>query len=232
MTKQKIAVIVGVPVVAILLLVGGFFLGKHGYDKKKLSSLDDATSSYAASNNSVPLGQDEPSGTTNNLSVNTPQAMDLGQLGAGAGASGGAQGNSASSSAGSGGGSNSLNPATFKDYEKYKDQQHALFGEINKGTGDELVMNKRAAVYYRGWLTHGQVFDQSRTNTSGQKQPLIFTLGAHEVVPGMEEGVLGMKVGGKRLIIIPPAVGYGAQGQGPVPPNSLMVFEVELVTVQ
>ena len=230
MTRQKIIVIVGVPLVSLLLMGGGFALGHNKLGDKKLNNIEQASSSVAGStSSSVPLNQargvaDSPSG----LSVSGSGASSLGQLGD---KSTGTQG-SGSSGGSSSPSSNAPDSKTFADYEKYKDQQHALFGEIVKGTGEELTPNRKAAVYYKGWLTNGQIFDQSQVNSSGQKQPLIFTLGAHEVVPGMEEGVLGMKVGGKRLVLIPPAVGYGAAGNGPVPANALMVFEVELVTVQ
>ena len=137
----------------------------------------------------------------------------------------------------SGNSTNSSNTAKpkkedFAEYEKYKDSKSALFGEIKYGTGAEAVVNKKLAIAYKGSLTNNTVFDQSRTDASGKIEPLVFVLGEHKVIPGMEQGVLGMKVGGKRRIIVPPSVGYGATGKDPIPPNAVMVFDVELLAVQ
>ncbi len=128
--------------------------------------------------------------------------------------------------------SNLVDPSTFAKYDQYKSNSAALFADIQKGTGAELTVNKKAAVVYKGWLTNGQLFDQSRPDSSGQLQPFVFTLGAHQVILGWEQGIGGMKVGGTRLLIIPPSVGYGASGQGSIPPNSVLVFQVQLLAVQ
>ena len=90
------------------------------------------------------------------------------------------------------------------------------------GEGAEAAAGNTAGVSYSGWLSNGALFDQ------GQFE---FTLGANEVIPGFEQGVTGMKVGGTRLIIIPPELGYGANFIGSIPGGSILVFEVELVTV-
>lgn len=121
----------------------------------------------------------------------------------------------------------------LKKYEtEYKTGQSSLFGDIQVGTGDEVLATSKVAVVYKGWLTDGTVFDQSRTDDTGKLQAFSFTVGAHQVIPGMEESIVGMKVGGVRRMIIPPAVGYGAQAQGTIPANSLLVFNVQLVAVQ
>ncbi|GAC1388131.1 MAG: hypothetical protein NVS1B7_7450 [Candidatus Saccharimonadales bacterium] len=125
-----------------------------------------------------------------------------------------------------------FDPTTFSQYDKYKNDPGALFAEVQAGTGESLVANKKAAVYYRGWLTSGQVFDQSRTDSAGQLQPFIFTMGAHQVIPGWEQALSGMKVGGTRLVIVPPAVGYGSTGQGSIPPNAVLIFQVQLGAIQ
>lgn len=125
-----------------------------------------------------------------------------------------------------------IDPATFSQYEKYKDAQQALYADIEKGTGTELSSGKTAAVVYKGWLTNGTVFDQSRADSSGKIQPFTFTLGAHQVIAGWEQAMSGMKVGGSRLLIVPPATGYGSAQTGPIPPNSVLIFEVQLVAVQ
>ncbi len=125
-----------------------------------------------------------------------------------------------------------LDPATFMEYEKYKDGNSALFGDMQAGSGDELTTGKKAAVYYKGWLTNGQLFDMSRPDKDRKLQPFIFELGANQVIAGWEQALSGMKVGGTRLIIVPPAVGYGASGQNGIPPNAVLVFQVQLLAVQ
>ncbi|MEW6319554.1 MAG: FKBP-type peptidyl-prolyl cis-trans isomerase [Acidobacteriota bacterium] len=108
--------------------------------------------------------------------------------------------------------------------------------DLVPGTGAEARPGMRVSVHYTGWLydesaadRKGRQFDSSRT--SGQ--PFDFQLGAGEVIPGWDEGVKGMKVGGSRQLVIPPAMGYGAAGAGGViPPNATLVFDVELVHVQ
>jgi FKBP-type peptidyl-prolyl cis-trans isomerase len=117
-------------------------------------------------------------------------------------------------------------------YEQYKDGQHALLGEILVGSGTELKSGMKAAVYYKGWLTNGTLFDQSKLDDKGQLQPFVVSIGAHQVIAGWEEGLVGMQVGGKRRLIVPPAVGYGSQGQAPIPGNAVLVFDVELLAAQ
>ncbi len=97
-----------------------------------------------------------------------------------------------------------------------------------EGTGAEAKTGDLATVHYTGWLTDGTKFDSSLD--SGQ--PFQFKIGEGRVIPGWEEGVAGMKVGGTRRLIIPPDLAYGAQGAGGViPPNAVLVFEVELTGV-
>jgi FKBP-type peptidyl-prolyl cis-trans isomerase FkpA len=104
------------------------------------------------------------------------------------------------------------------------------------GDGAEARPGRVVRVHYTGWL-----YDASRPDKRGQKfdsskdsnRPFDFTLGGKEVIPGWDEGVAGMKVGGTRILTIPPAMGYGARGAGGViPPNATLVFEVELVEVK
>ena len=101
------------------------------------------------------------------------------------------------------------------------------------GDGAEATAGKKVSVHYTGWLynngTKGAKFDSSLD----RGQPFQFTLGAHQVIAGWDEGVAGMKVGGKRTLIIPPELGYGARGAGGViPPNATLMFDVELLGVQ
>ncbi|MBX4201749.1 FKBP-type peptidyl-prolyl cis-trans isomerase [Candidatus Saccharibacteria bacterium] len=107
-----------------------------------------------------------------------------------------------------------------------------MYADVQVGTGETIQPGQTAAVYYKGWLTNGQLFDQTRTDASGKLNPYVFGFGAHQVIAGWEQAMAGMKVGGTRLLIVPPAVGYGANGQGPIPGNSVLVFEVQLLAVQ
>lgn len=102
------------------------------------------------------------------------------------------------------------------------------YWDIKVGTGDAAVAGKPVRVHYTGWLTSGKKFDSS----VDRGQPFPFKLGAGEVIPGWDEGVKGMKVGGKRQLKIPPSLGYGATGAGGViPPNATLIFDVELLAV-
>ena len=101
--------------------------------------------------------------------------------------------------------------------------------DLKVGAGDEAAPGKSVTVHYTGWLTDGKEFDSSRK--SGQ--PFTFQLGAGQVIPGWDQGVAGMKVGGKRKLTIPSHLGYGEHGVGNViPPNATLVFEVELLEVK
>lgn len=97
------------------------------------------------------------------------------------------------------------------------------------GTGDVAVAGKTASVHYTGWLENGKQFDSS----VDRGQPFSFPLGAGRVIKGWDEGVQGMKVGGKRKLTIPSDLGYGSRGAGGViPPNATLIFDVELLGVR
>lgn len=101
-------------------------------------------------------------------------------------------------------------------------------GDIKVGTGSAVVAaGDTITVDYVGALTDGKVFDSSYVS----KKPLTFQVGAGSVIQGFDRGVAGMKLGGKRKLIIPANLGYGAQGQGPIPPNSALIFEIELINI-
>jgi peptidylprolyl isomerase/FKBP-type peptidyl-prolyl cis-trans isomerase FkpA len=94
------------------------------------------------------------------------------------------------------------------------------------GTGVDAQPGDTVTVNYTGKLANGTVFD-----TSVGKAPFQFVLGAGNVIPGWDQGLVGMKVGGTRVLIIPPSLGYGSQDYGPIPANSTLTFEVELLGV-
>lgn len=101
--------------------------------------------------------------------------------------------------------------------------------DIEVGSGAEAVPGKTVSIEYTGKLDDGTVFDATSRHNN---EPLEFTLGAGDVVKGMDEGVMGMKVGGVRDIVIPPELGYGDDDMGPIPPNSTIHFRVKLVEVK
>ena len=101
------------------------------------------------------------------------------------------------------------------------------------GTGTEATAGKKVSVHYTGWLYNNGAKGAKFDSSVDRGQPFQFTLGAHQVIAGWDEGVAGMKVGGKRTLIIPPELGYGARGAGGViPPNATLMFDVDLLQVQ
>jgi FKBP-type peptidyl-prolyl cis-trans isomerase FkpA len=108
--------------------------------------------------------------------------------------------------------------------------------DVKQGTGTEASAGKPVVVHYTGWL-----YDPSKPDQKGAKfdsskdrqQPFSFALGGKQVIRGWDEGVVGMKVGGQRTLIIPPSMAYGERGfPGAIPPNSTLIFDVELLEVK
>ena len=100
--------------------------------------------------------------------------------------------------------------------------------DVVVGNGAEAVKGKLVSVHYTGWLTDGRKFDSSKD----RGQPFQFSLGRGQVIRGWDDGVAGLKVGGRRKLTIPAELGYGAQGAGGViPPGATLVFEVDLLGV-
>lgn len=116
------------------------------------------------------------------------------------------------------------------------DSSPVAFQKIDRvvGTGKTASAGQIVTVHYTGWLYapnapehHGTQFDSSRG-----REPFTFRLGSGGVIPGWDQGVDGMKVGGKRTLVIPASLGYGSDGAGPIPPNANLIFDVELLDVQ
>jgi len=102
------------------------------------------------------------------------------------------------------------------------------YWDIKVGTGRTADRGMTVKVHYTGWLTNGKKFDSSVGGPA-----FTFRIGAHQVIAGWEEGVSGMKVGGKRQLKIPPALAYGKEGYpGAIPPNATLIFDIELLGVQ
>ncbi len=102
------------------------------------------------------------------------------------------------------------------------------YQELKVGTGEEAAVGKVVSVHYTGWLTDGTKIDSSLDGGT----PLEFPLGAAGIIRGWNEGLAGMRVGGRRKLTIPPSLGYGDVGRPPVPPNATLIFDVELVGVK
>lgn len=100
--------------------------------------------------------------------------------------------------------------------------------DLTVGDGPEATSGATVVVHYTGWLPDATEFDSS----VGRNEPFAFQLGASQVIAGWDEGVAGMKVGGRRKLVIPPALAYGLGGSGPIPPNATLVFEIELLEVR
>ena len=95
------------------------------------------------------------------------------------------------------------------------------------GTGATAVTGDTVTVHYIGTFTNGTKFDSSYD----RNQPFSFRLGAGQVIAGFDQGITGMRVGGKRRLTIPPSLAYGSTGQGSIPPNTTIVFEVDLLSI-
>ncbi len=112
--------------------------------------------------------------------------------------------------------------------QKNMNLENLKIEDVVVGTGVEALEGSRVSVNYLGTFTNGVKFDSSYD----RGEPIQFVLGAGYVIPGWEKGILGMKVGGKRKLIIPPELAYGSEARGPIPPNSTLLFDVELMGVE
>lgn len=117
-------------------------------------------------------------------------------------------------------------PAVSNDDQLSQALRSFKIEDLKVGKGPEAVRGAKIRVHYTGWLMDGKKFDSSLD----RNQPLEFTLGAAQVIAGWDRGVVGMKVGGKRKLTIPPFLAYGDAGAGNlIPPSSTLIFEVELL---
>lgn len=120
-------------------------------------------------------------------------------------------------------------PLMAQGAQKVTKPDGLVMEDVKVGTGAEAKAGQMVSVHYTGWLTNGTKFDSS----VDRGRPFEFNLGGGQVIKGWDEGVAGMKVGGKRKLTIPPQLGYGARGAGAtIPPNSTLVFDVELLGVK
>jgi len=105
---------------------------------------------------------------------------------------------------------------------------------LRVGTGAEAVTGRQIAVDYTGWLYSASGVDNKGTqfDTSLTRDPYVLVAGGTDSIPGFAQGVLGMRVGGLRRVVIPPSLGYGSQANGPIPANSTLIFEIELLAVR
>jgi len=168
---------------------------------------------------SIPVIGDGDQGS---LAENSSQGQGT-TSGESGGSSSGSQGQSVSNSSGSLPG-----PSDFSQYNAYDSSPTALFIDVQAGTGQAIAQGSVATVQYEGWLTNGTEFD----STYARKQPFTFTEGAGAVIPGWEEAIFGMKVGGERRLIVPPNLAFGTSGHGPIPANSVLIFDVTLISIK
>lgn len=231
--RKTYVIVAGVSVIVIFILIGGVLgFWKYKQDHKKLASsvstaADTGTlglSSENANTGSTPLSAQQQNAANTEAANNQGNSLqtNLGQT----------QSSSSSSSS-----PKQLDPSTFGQYDQYKSATSARFAELSAGDGDTATAGKTASVVYKGWLTNGTLFDQSKTDPkSGKLVAFSFVLSdgsqPSSVIAGWQEGISGMKVGAERLLIIPPAVGYGSTDHPPIPANSVLIFDVMLVAVK
>jgi FKBP-type peptidyl-prolyl cis-trans isomerase len=108
-----------------------------------------------------------------------------------------------------------------------------VFDDTIVGQGEEARAGHEVSVHYTGWLLYGGERGRKFDSSKDRQEPFAFSLGAGQVIRGWDEGVQGMKVGGTRVLTIPPGLAYGTRGAGGViPPNATLIFEVELLAIE
>ena len=114
------------------------------------------------------------------------------------------------------------------DSKSIKTDSGLEYKDIVLGEGESPEVGDRVIVHYTGTLEDGTKFDSSRD----RGQPFEFAIGVGQVIKGWDEGLMGMKVGGKRKLTIPPELGYGSRDNGPIPANSTLIFEIDLIGIE
>lgn len=211
----------------MLVLTGGiivYAVVSNGSTKKTASRTLPQTSSTQTTAGGLGVSNEQSltQGTASNgggLSVDSSQAAST------------LQNNTNQSSTSSSNAPSLPGPSGFGEYEQYKNEENAMYADIQVGTGEEAVAGSQAVMIYKGWLTNGTLFDESKTNSEGQLEAFPFTIGSGQVIKGWDQGVAGMRVGGSRRIVVPPSAGYGNRKQGSIPANSVLVFDVQLVQI-
>ncbi len=117
---------------------------------------------------------------------------------------------------------------TNKTVTSMQQSPQLLVNDTVVGTGDEATTGARVVVNYTGRFTDGKVFDSSLS----RNEPFQFVLGSGQVIKGWDLGIVGMRVGGKRTLTVPPDLAYGANDYGPIPGGSTLIFDVELLKVE
>lgn len=121
-----------------------------------------------------------------------------------------------------------LVPVCQAQEDEYTTTESGLkYLDIQEGIGRTPVKGQRLVVHYTGYFTDGRAFD-----SSSEEKPFEFVLGSGQVIKGWEEGLATMKAGGRRRLIVPPHLAYGSRGKGNIPPNTTLVFEVELLSIR
>ena len=116
-----------------------------------------------------------------------------------------------------------------QNYPDVKPQENGVYiVTLKQGKGKNPQIGKRVKIHYLARFINGEIF----SNTYKSNNPFVFTIGKQEVIEGLETGLMKMKEGGKSLIIIPSKLAYGEEGHKPVPPNSTIIFETELLSVE
>lgn len=124
----------------------------------------------------------------------------------------------------------SYHPDLDVDFEQLRRTGSGLYlRDLRSGEGDTVGVGQLALVRYAGWLPNGMEFDSNRGENA---EPFGFRVGAGDVIPGWDEGLVGMRPGGIRQLVIPFELGYGAIGSGSIPPYATLVFDVELIEIR
>ncbi|MDQ5953363.1 MAG: FKBP-type peptidyl-prolyl cis-trans isomerase FkpA [Patescibacteria group bacterium] len=229
--KNNLTLITIVIIAILLLMVASYFVWRTFIHKdtvvqqSTVSSSDSAQPLNPTNTESISLNSNKPQSGPNALSVKEPSDISA-SLGSG---------QKQSTSSGSSSSNSSQNipgPETFGAFEQYKDSQSVMYQDLQVGTGAEVTADSQVAVLYKGYLTSGALFDQSRAGNDGKLQPFIFSPAAGQVIAGFAQGVMGTKAGSVRRVIIPPTLGYGAEAQNGIPANSVLVFDIQVISVQ